>query len=79
MKTKLWQKTSQTASENLQKVEQFTIGNDNELDMFMAAYDVLGTLAHIEMLESVGLLQKEELSVLQTELKRLFNCIAGPD
>jgi argininosuccinate lyase len=75
MKTKLWQKTSQTASENLQKVEQFTIGNDNELDMFMAAYDVLGTLAHIEMLESVGLLQKEELSVLQTELKRLFNQI----
>ena len=75
MKTKLWQKTSQTASENLQKVEQFTIGNDNELDMFMAAYDVLGTLAHIEMLESVGLLQKEELSVLQTELKKLFNQI----
>ena len=71
----IWQKTSQTASENLQKVEQFTIGNDNELDMFMAAYDVLGTLAHIEMLESVGLLQKEELSVLQTELKKLFNQI----
>lgn len=75
MKTKLWQKNSQTATENLQKVEQFTIGNDNELDLKMAAFDVLGTLAHIEMLESVDLLEKTELIALQTELKTIYTQI----
>lgn len=75
MKKKLWQKNELVNSEILQKVEKFTIGNDNELDMQMAKFDVLGTLAHIEMLAQVGLLEKEELPILQKELKEIYKSI----
>ncbi|MEK7226161.1 MAG: lyase family protein, partial [Bacteroidota bacterium] len=68
---KLWQKD--TAS--LKEVEQFTVGNDREMDMYLAAFDVLGSLAHTEMLESVGLLTKDELSKLQKELKNIYRQI----
>ena len=68
---KLWQKN--TAS--LKEVETFTVGKDREMDMYLAPFDVLGSLAHIEMLESVGLLTKQELSALQTELKRIYALI----
>ena len=54
---KLWQKDKAS----LKEVETFTVGKDREMDMYLAAFDVLGSLAHIEMLESVGLLTKEEL------------------
>ena len=72
---KLWQKTS-TPTE---AVETFTVGKDRELDLQLASYDVLGSLAHIQMLESVGLLSKTELGSLQTELKNIHAQINAGD
>ncbi len=54
------------------KIEQFTVGKDRELDLQLAAFDVLGSLAHIQMLESIGLLEKEELQILQKELHKIY-------
>ena len=68
---KLWQKDKAS----LKQVEEFTIGKDREMDIYLAAFDVIGTLAHIEMLESVGLLTKDELSQLQSELKLIYQQI----
>lgn len=68
---KLWQKDKTS----LKEVEKFTVGNDREMDMYLAAFDVLGSLAHTEMLESVGLLTKEELTQLQVELKNIYQQI----
>ena len=68
---KLWQKDKAS----LQEVENFTVGKDREMDMYLAAFDVLGSLAHTEMLESVGLLTKDELSQLQKELKNIHQQI----
>lgn len=65
---KLWQKDKSALAE----VEKFTVGNDRELDIYLAPFDVLGSLAHTKMLESVGLLSKEELSELETELKNIY-------
>ena len=70
---KLWQKDKAS----LASVERFTVGNDREMDMYLAAFDVLGSLAHIEMLESVGLLSKDELASLQTELKNIYKNISA--
>ena len=68
---KLWQKDKAS----LKEVETFTVGKDREMDMYLAAFDVLGSLAHIQMLESVGLLTKNELSQLQQELKNIYRQI----
>ena len=68
---KLWQKDKAS----LKQVEIFTVGKDREMDMYLAAFDVLGSLAHIEMLESVELLTKDELSQLQKELKNIYRQI----
>lgn len=68
---KLWQKTNITAAE----VELFTVGNDRELDIHLAPFDVLGSLAHIKMLASIGLLSKEELELLEEELKSIYYSI----
>jgi len=68
---KLWQKDKVS----LKEVETFTVGKDREMDMYLAAFDVIGSLAHIEMLESVGLLTKEELTQLQHELKSIYKQI----
>jgi argininosuccinate lyase len=68
---KLWQKDKASLIE----VETFTVGKDREMDMYLAAFDVQGSLAHIEMLESVGLLTKDELSQLQVELKNIYQQI----
>jgi len=65
---KLWQKDKAS----LLEVEKFTVGKDKELDLYLASFDVLGSLAHIKMLESVGLLSKEELNLLETELKSIY-------
>lgn len=65
---KLWQKDVSVND----RVEAFTVGNDRTLDIALAPFDILGSLAHIQMLESIGLLEKEELKLLQTELKRLY-------
>ena len=68
---KLWQKNIAS----LKEVEQFTVGNDREMDMYLAAFDVLGSLAHTQMLESVGLLSKDELNQLQLALKKIYTQI----
>jgi len=73
---KLWQKdTPPGGGDGGKKVETFTVGKDREMDMYLAAFDVLGSLAHIEMLESVGLLTNDELSQLQKELKNIYQQI----
>jgi argininosuccinate lyase len=71
---KLWQKDT-PLGDGGKEVEIFTIGKDREMDMYLAAFDVLGSLAHIEMLESVGLLTKNELTQLQKELKSIYQKI----
>jgi len=53
-------------------IENFTIGRDTEMDFFLAEFDVIGSLAHITMLESVGLLKKEELDILSRELRNIY-------
>lgn len=53
-------------------IEAFTIGNDNVLDLELAPFDVLGTMAHITMLAEVGLLEKKELPKLKKELKKIY-------
>jgi argininosuccinate lyase len=70
---KLWQKTT-----NVNKlVENFTVGRDRELDRQMAAFDVLGSLAHTKMLESIGLMDAADLMLVQQELKNLYTEIAN--
>lgn len=53
-------------------IENFTVGKDRELDLYLAQYDILGSMAHVTMLESVGLLEKSELPVLLKQLKTLY-------
>jgi argininosuccinate lyase len=65
---KLWQKSK----DSLEAVTKFTSGNDPEMDLYLAKYDVLGSLAHIRMLESVRLLSARELEVLSAELKKIY-------
>ncbi|MCK9414137.1 MAG: argininosuccinate lyase [Prolixibacteraceae bacterium] len=65
---KLWDKG--TKINNL--IESFTVGKDPEMDFFLAKFDVIGSLAHIQMLEHIGLLQKEELTLLSKELKNIY-------
>ena len=68
---KLWQKNT----DSLKEVSRFTIGNDAHLDLYLAPFDVLGSLAHITMLASIGLLQKEELKALTAELISIYGQI----
>ena len=68
MASKLWEKNVQVNK----KIEKFTIGRDRELDLFLAKSDILGSMAHITMLESIGLLKKNELKVLLVELKKIY-------
>lgn len=56
-------------------VEQFTIGQDNVLDLQLAKYDVIGTMAHIKMLQKIDLLTTEELEILTLELQNVLNDI----
>jgi argininosuccinate lyase len=66
--SKLWQKTT-----NVNKlVEDFTVGRDRELDRQMAAFDVLGSLAHTTMLQSIGLMDADDLALVQRELKAIY-------
>ncbi len=55
------------------KIEEFTVGKDRELDVMLASFDVLGTMAHITMLEKIGLLEKDELTLLLKELKKIYS------
>lgn len=68
MAQKLWEKNVQVDHE----VDIFTVGKDREMDLYLAKYDVLGSMAHITMLESIGLLTKEELNVLLAELRNIY-------
>jgi argininosuccinate lyase len=68
---KLWQKNT----DSLKEVAQFTIGRDQEMDMCLARFDVLGSIAHIQMLESIGLLTKPELAELEDALKSIYRQI----
>ena len=65
---KLWDKNIEINKE----VERFTVGRDREMDLYLAPYDVLGSIAHITMLEQIGLLGKEELTRLTAELKAIY-------
>jgi argininosuccinate lyase len=71
---KLWEKGIETDV----FIEQFTVGKDRELDLDLAKYDVQGTIAHITMLESVGLLEKDELEILTKELNRILDEVIEP-
>lgn len=66
--SKIWQKNT----DSNQLVDAFTVGRDRELDSQMAAFDVLGSLAHTRMLETIGLLSKEDLDLVQRELKTIY-------
>jgi len=70
---KLWDKGI-TVNE---AIEKFTVGKDRELDLYLAPYDILGSMAHVIMLESVNLIEKDELPVLLEALKKLYKKAAA--
>ena len=65
---KLWTKNVSMTKE----IEKFTVGRDREMDLYLAKYDVLGSMAHITMLQSIDLLTADELQVLLKELKEIY-------
>lgn len=71
MAQKLWEKNIQVSKE----IENFTIGKDRELDYFLAQYDVLGSMAHIKMLNEINLISNDELEVLLKELRTIYDSI----
>jgi len=60
-------------------VERFTVGRDREKDMYLAPFDVMGTMAHIRMLQSIGLLTGDELPALEAELRVIYRRISDND
>ena len=70
---KLWEKNFEVNKE----IERFTVGRDRELDLYLAKYDVLGSMAHITMLQSIGLLEEQELALLLTELRNIYQQAAN--
>ena len=68
MASKLWEKNVQVDHD----VEQYTVGRDREMDLYLATYDVLGSMAHIAMLQSIGLLTADELEALTAELRLIY-------
>jgi len=70
--SKIWQKDSTKIST---LIETFTVGRDRDFDLLLARYDVLGSLAHTEMLASVGLLDKEEMGRIHKELNSILTDI----
>lgn len=68
MAQKLWEKNVQVD----QEVDRFTVGKDREMDLYLAKYDVLGSMAHITMLESIGLLTADELQTLLAALREIY-------
>ena len=68
MAQKLWEKSVQVNKD----IERFTVGRDREMDLYLAKHDVLGSMAHITMLQSIGLLEKDELEQLLAELKQIY-------
>lgn len=72
---KLWDKGTTVNS----LIENFTVGKDREMDMYLAKFDVLGSMAHARMLESIGLLTREELKDLLAGLREIFQTIEAGD
>ena len=72
---KLWQKNTSTDK----SIEQFTVGLDREMDLRLAPFDILGSLAHIQMLSEVGLLESIEYQSLSVVLKKLYAHAASGD
>lgn len=68
MAQKLWEKSVQVN----QDIEKFTVGRDREMDLYLAKHDVLGSMAHITMLESIGLLTSLELEQLLAEMREIY-------
>ena len=71
MASKLWEKKTRVDKD----IERYTIGRDAEMDMFLAPYDVLGSMAHATMLESIGLLSKQDLQEILSGLKNIYATI----
>lgn len=71
MANKLWEKKTRVDKD----IERYTIGRDAEMDMFLAPYDVLGSMAHATMLESIGLLSKQDLQEILSGLKNIYTTI----
>ena len=70
---KLWQKNTAVS----ETVETFTVGKDREMDLLLASFDVIGSIAHVSMLAEVGLLTNEESVLLIRELRNLYHTIQG--
>ena len=68
---KLWQKDNDKKA--VEKIDKFTVGNDREMDLYLAEFDVLGSMAHAVMLESIGLLEAEELGRILKECRKIYN------
>ena len=68
MALKLWEKSVEINKD----IERFTVGRDREMDLYLAKYDILGSMAHITMLESIGLLTADELRLLLAEMKDIY-------
>ena len=68
MAQKLWEKNVKVDA----SIDLFTVGRDREMDLYLARYDILGSIAHITMLESIGLLTREELDKLIQELRSIY-------
>lgn len=68
---KLWDKGFSTDK----KIDLFTVGNDRELDLVLAKYDIIGSLAHAKMLHKIGLLSKEEIEAIDKELKSISKLV----
>ena len=68
MAQKLWEKNVQVDA----GIDRFTVGRDREMDLYLAPNDILGSIAHITMLESIGLLTRDELDTLTAELRRIY-------
>ena len=66
---KLWEKNYSIN----QEIERFTVGRDRDMDLYLAKYDVLGSMAHITMLNSIGLIGDDELPVLLKELRNIYD------
>ena len=65
---KLWDKGIETNK----LIEIFTVGKDRELDLLLAPFDIVGTIAHITMLETIGLLTRSELNLIVDELQNIY-------
>lgn len=72
---KLWEKSVHVTEE----IDRFTVGHDRELDLYLAKYDVLGSMAHVTMLHSIGLIADEELPVLLRELRAIYQVTESGD